>query len=611
MTGLPASLWKAARLIGPQTRFAVWLVLLALLLVSPGQSASARAAEDAASDGLPLSSFCHASTALPPLARDQDVPGRFFCGGRPEGYQHGSLWLVGGARTIAPGGRTPVLMVHSSRFDRLLVGFRYADGAIIWQDVHSGDFSGHWRLGGQIGFAAPLRDARLTGLVLRFDRLALADALRMRLVKSEVSDLQTIALASLIGAALMLLLIGAVYNFALGIAARRLFPMLQGIWSAVMALWGTIWSQLHLFVLPGMAGTVSSQIDTVLALMLLMLTALSLICAIEPGKVPRWLCRVAVTLAVLVGVMGLPLGLMRSGAIEQIAMAVAVLFAILVVIMLVCLAIAWRRGSTAAQAFAGAWLVPLLVMSLTGFFNVGDMLWGGGEQMLVLLSGAWQTIWLSVAATRRFNLLRQERDAAVASQAVAHDQARRDPLTGLGNRRSFVERIAPLLAAHDQAVAGDAPGDETGALTLLLLDIDQFKLVNDRHGHDAGDAVLITIARRLERWDSPAQVVARMGGEEFAIMVAGMGLFAVRALAESMRQAIAACDHGDRIGKDEVTVSIGLVMARPGDTFATLYRAADAALYAAKHQGRNRVVIGHTTVVDAATAPAPPQADIG
>ena len=195
-------------------------------------------------------------------------------------------------------------------------------------------------------FAAPLRDARLTGLVLRFDRLALADALRMRLVKSEVSDLQTIALASLIGAALMLLLIGAVYNFALGIAARRLFPILQGIWSAVMALWGTIWSQLHVFVLPGMAGTVSSQIDTVLALMLLMLTALSLISAIEPGKVPRWLCRVAVTLAVLVGVMGLPLGLMRSGAIEQIAMAVAVLFAILVVIMLVCLAIAWRRGSS-------------------------------------------------------------------------------------------------------------------------------------------------------------------------------------------------------------------------------------------------------------------------
>ena len=132
------------------------------------------------------------------------------------------------------------------------------------------------------------------------------------------------------------------------------------------------------------------------------------------------------------------------------------------------------------------------------------------------------------------------------------------------------------------------------SLALLLLDIDQFKTVNDRHGHDVGDTVLVTIARRLQRWDSPVQIVARLGGEEFAIMVGGLGLFAAHRFAESVRQAIAACDHGDTIGRDEVTVSIGLVMARPGDTFGSLYRAADTALYAAKHQGRNRVIVGHS-----------------
>jgi diguanylate cyclase (GGDEF)-like protein len=589
MTGIFPLLCTALRRIAAQARLT--LGLLALLLVVPSQVAVAADGSD--SDALPLSAFCHASTALPAPAHDHTIPGGFFCGGAPDAYQHGSLWLLGGARAVAGGGRTPVLMVHSSRFDRLLVGFRYADGAIVWQDVHSGDYAGHWRLGGQIGFAAPLRDARLTGLVLRFDRLAAADVLRMRLVQADVSDLQTIALSSMIGAALMLLVIGAIYNFALGLAARRLFPLLQGLWSAVMAVSGVIWSQLHLFVLPGMAGTVSSQIDTVLALALLMLTALSLISAIEPGRLPRWLCRVAVALAVLVGVMGLPLGMMRAGPIEAIAMAVAVVFAVLVVVMLGCIAIAWRRGSAAARAFTGAWLVPLLVMSLSGFFNLGDMLWGGGEQMLVLLSGAWQTVWLSVAATRRFNLLRHERDAALAAEALAQDQARRDPLTGLSNRRGFVERIAPLLAAH-----GGTPG-EAGQLALLLLDIDQFKAVNDRHGHDIGDGVLVTIGRRLQRWDSSLQVVARLGGEEFAIMVVGLGRFAAHGFAESVRQAIAACDHGDAIGRDEVTVSIGMVMARPGDTFSTLYRAADAALYAAKHQGRNRVIIGFTAAADA------------
>ncbi|MCO6763747.1 hypothetical protein KQH43_32130, partial [Streptomyces sp. EL5] len=75
---------------------------------------------------------------------------------------------------LTASGANPVLMVHSSRFDRLVVGFRYADGVTNWQDVRSGDFGGHWRLGGQIAFQAPLRDARLAAIVLRFDRLASA-----------------------------------------------------------------------------------------------------------------------------------------------------------------------------------------------------------------------------------------------------------------------------------------------------------------------------------------------------------------------------------------------------------------------------------------------------
>jgi diguanylate cyclase (GGDEF)-like protein len=209
--------------------------------------------------------------------------------------------------------------------------------------------------------------------------------------------------------------------------------------------------------------------------------------------------------------------------------------------------------------------------------------------MLVLLSAAWQTIWLSIAATRRFTLLRQERDRALAAEAIAHDQARRDSLTGLNNRRGFVERIGPLLADHAQHRHGAAGA----TLALLLLDVDRFKAINDSLGHDAGDAVLVAIGRRLARWDSPRQVVGRLGGEEFAILVSGLGRFAAHAFAEGVRQAIAACEFGPAIAGRPVTVSIGLVMARPDDDFASLYRAADAALYAAKHQGRNRVVMAH------------------
>jgi len=571
---------------------ALRVMIACLLLIVPALFAGAQADDGAAGDWLPLARLCHASTALPMSARDHDLPGGFFCGGSPEGYQQGSLWLLGGVRAVSGGGRAPVLMVHSSRFDRLLVGFRYADGVIAWQDVHSGNFAGHWRLGGQIGFQAPLRDARLTGVIMRFDRLASAEVLRIRLVRSEVSDLQTIALASLIGAALMLLVIGAVYNFMLGLAVRRTFPLLQGLWSATMALWGAIWSQLHLFVAPGMAGTLSSQVDTILACAMLMLTALSLISAIEPGETPRWLRRLGLGLALVIGALGVPLGLMRSGAIELVANIEGVLVMAMVVVIIASLGVAWRRGSAAARAFAGAWLVPLLVMSLSGFFDLGDVLWGGGPQMLVLLSAAWQTVWLSLAATRRFTLLRQERDQAVAAEAIAQEQARRDPLTGLSNRRGFIERIGPLLTAN----TGGGVDDDGNTVALMLLDIDRFKSINDSYGHDAGDDVLIAVARRLQRWDSPVQVIGRLGGEEFAILAAGMGRFAAHSFAESVRQALAACDHG--LGGVSVTVSIGMVMASPGDTFATLYRAADTALYAAKHQGRNRVVMAHSTAIE-------------
>jgi len=580
MTGNHLRPWARLPDLRASLRAAMACLLLAMAALVP---TLAKAENGVARDWVPLSAFCHVSTVVPQAAHDHDLPTGLSCSGSPDGYQHGSLWLFGDARAIAGGGTAPVLMVHSSRFDRLVAGFRYADGVIAWQDVRSGNFSGHWRLGGQIGFTAPARDARLTGVVLRFDRLASADVLRIRLVHGDVAEVQTIALATTIGATLMMLAFGAAYNIALGLAVRRMFPILQGIWSGTMALWGAIWSQLHLFVLPGMAGTLSSQAATIIACAMLMLTALSLLSAIEPGTAPRWLRRVALVLALLVGSLGLPLGLMRSGAIDVLAETEGGLLLAMIAAVTGCLGVAWRRGSVAARSFALAWLMPLLVMGLSGVFDLDDVLWGGGSQMLVLLAAAWQMVWLSLAATRRVTHLRRERDQAVASEAIAHELACRDPLTGLSNRRGFIERIAPLIGAN---IAHDEP-----AIALLLLDIDRFKTINDSYGHDVGDDVLIAIARRLERWDCALQVVGRMGGEEFAILVSGMGRFAVHSFAESVRQAIAACDHG--LAGVSVTVSIGAVMAGPGDTFATLYRAADTALYTAKDQGRDCVVMAH------------------
>lgn len=566
----------------------VFRALAALLLVLSAGPALATAPDSR--EWVPLDSLCHAVVGRLNEPADHRIPAHFSCEGLPQGYQHGSLWLTAGPEIVRRAGDTPVLMVHSTRLDRLIVGFGYADGTTEWQDVRSGDYGSHWRLGGQISFEPVQRDVPITRIYLRFDRVASAEMLRIRLVPEGPSHLQATALASMIGAALMLLAVGALYNLGLAIAARRQFPAWQSAWAACMVVWGAMWSQFHLFFFPGLAGAVSAQACTTLSGLALALATFSLLTAIDKADLPQWLRRLTAGMALSCALASIPLGLVRSGPMELWAALLGVMVISLLALAASCLAVAWRRGSRAARAFVGAWVVPMAVMGFSGFVNTDSLFWGGGSQMLVLVSASWQTLWLSVAATRRFTQLRLERDRALAAEAAAQEQARRDPLTGLRNRRGFVDRIAPALARVADA-RPDHPLDDGDSVALMVLDVDRFKNINDTYGHEAGDAVLVTLARRLERWDEGMCVVARLGGEEFAILASGMGRFAVLTLAESVRAGLAACDHAAVLGGKAVTVSIGVAMAHAGDDFSAIYRTADAALYAAKHQGRNCVVM--------------------
>lgn len=519
---------QAVRLV-----LAIMLALVAMLGMTTraeAETASAHAQVPmvwSAQQWLPLSALCHASGPTP--AHDAVMPSHFECSGEPHDFQHGSLWLRARAGAVGSLDETPVLMVHSSRFDRLLVGFGYADGTTEWQDVRSGDYGARWRLGGQIAFVPTQREVPLTGITMRFDRLGSAEMLRMRLVDRGQSELQATAMASMIGAALMLLAVGALYNLGLAIAVRRMFPAWQGAWAAAMVVWGAMWSQFHLFFVPGLAGAVSAQICTGLSCMAIFFATLSLTTSIEPGLVPRWLLRTTSGTALVCGLLGIPLGMMRSGPMEFLATWLGFIVLGLLIEIIACLVIAMRRGSRAARSFLGAWLFPILVMFLSGFYNTDQWFWGGGAQMLVLVSASWQTVWLSVAATRGFTRMRIERDRALAAQAAAQEQARRDPLTGLRNRRGFIDSIAPVMKrlahapahapapvdarhGHSQRNAEGATGADEDAVALMVLDVDRFKGINDTFGHEAGDAVLVTLARRLERWDEGMCVVARLGG---------------------------------------------------------------------------------------------------
>lgn len=172
-----------------------------------------------------------------------------------------------------------------------------------------------------------------------------------------------------------------------------------------------------------------------------------------------------------------------------------------------------------------------------------------------------------------------------------------DPLTGLYNRRHLDERLASELAGAQR---------HGRAVSLLMIDIDHFKQVNDGRGHLAGDEALKMVAFVLRGAVRKEDVLARYGGEEFVVIARETPLDGARALAERIRRAVEKSRFGWQEGELGVTVSIGVTVYDPaagyvpGRTERELVELADRALYLAKQQGRNRVV--------ALAAPAPSNA---
>ncbi|WP_453960319.1 GGDEF domain-containing protein [Amorphus suaedae] len=157
-----------------------------------------------------------------------------------------------------------------------------------------------------------------------------------------------------------------------------------------------------------------------------------------------------------------------------------------------------------------------------------------------------------------------------------------DTLTGTANRRAFMEEAE--RARGDARTAG-AP------LSVLMIDIDHFKSINDRYGHSTGDEVLVAVAARIRASLGEGEVLARIGGEEFAIVLPGISGEAARAAADRVRVSISGSPMSSATGPVEVTVSIGATEYGGGDdSVEDLLRQADRALYEAKARGRNCVV---------------------
>jgi diguanylate cyclase (GGDEF)-like protein len=175
-----------------------------------------------------------------------------------------------------------------------------------------------------------------------------------------------------------------------------------------------------------------------------------------------------------------------------------------------------------------------------------------------------------------------------AFQRQMSESALRDGLTRAYNKRYFGERVESEL---QYALRHDAP------VSLIFIDIDHFKRINDVHGHQAGDNVLVQLATLASSMLREDDVFARYGGEEFAVIARGMDVAAAEALSERIRASVEAHPFGAGDQTIPVTISIGISRA-PGLGIATtidLVARADEALYAAKRAGRNRICLAQGT----------------
>jgi diguanylate cyclase len=159
-----------------------------------------------------------------------------------------------------------------------------------------------------------------------------------------------------------------------------------------------------------------------------------------------------------------------------------------------------------------------------------------------------------------------------------------DPLTGLGNRKYFDRSIE---SAVQNALTSGEP------LSLLMFDIDHFKSFNDSYGHLTGDQVLRLVGMSLKQTIKGQDITARYGGEEFAVVLPNTALRQALTVADHIRRAVMAKElkkksTGEILGR--VTISVGVSMLKPGDDTDSLIERADACLYAAKRNGRNRVI---------------------
>lgn len=510
---------------------------------------------------------------------------RFSCLGErpsPGEYRDGWIWLRLPPDAPLDGlGKGWHLITDQGRFDKMAMIARMRNGESQTVIVDPDNLYGRWAPGGMMRFPieAAGRDVQDVQVgFLRLDDLSLMRKLSVANA-SEAFRLYGMWLL-LIGVFSGALLSAFAYNLLIYTGQRYAFQRWYLIWTLLVLAYGLCWTNALTLFAPWLAGPIAVRTDYVLLGLVIAVGNIFFMTVIEDGILPRWLKRTATALSVataLSGFVGAADWLLPPLVVDQLMNYVVICCTSTVAIGI---AIAIRRRSRVVWFYLIGWTPVITVFVLRVARNMGAIGQSDAVDMATFIALAFESVALSLAIADRFRLLRQERDAAARahSQALTESNALRraaltDPLTGLGNRAAF------QVAARGIVQRGRSSA-------LFLIDVDHLKQVNDRLGHDGGDALLAHIGDRLSAIARDRAIVVRLGGDEFAVMVPG------QAQADAVGAAMDALQderwsHGGR----SWTVSLSIGVARypqDSETIDALYKNADLALYQAKRTGRGR-----------------------
>jgi len=285
-----------------------------------------------------------------------------------------------------------------------------------------------------------------------------------------------------------------------------------------------------------------------------------------------------------------------------IVMQIFNLLAIIPLIILIIGIISWKNGFRPARLYVLGWSIFLISVVIVTSQLIGWIPKTFFLNNMMKIGAAFEFVILSIALSDRINAIRRERDLfqkkTLISQRILNEEldaqvklrtaellklniqleglANTDSLTGLFNRRHFFELVNPVLSLLTR---------KKNTSSLLMMDIDKFKNINDTFGHDTGDQVLKSFAKIILRIIRKSDICARYGGEEFLVFLPNTSIENALVLAEKLRRAI---ENYKGIQNIKFTVSIG-VTSFLDEHIENAIKIADTALYSAKNNGRNKV----------------------